>query len=195
MDRVSDVFENLVKVKEKKLNKKNENKVTENAVSVDKVMKALANKRGDEYTEQIKSIDDITELEDGYVVKLSVISGDATEKTGDFLTDEEINNVEINTKESKEEDDDKEDIDEGEEKTAKEIIEEIKEKRKVNEGVQLRLDVLGELKDLFMDDDYLLEQFARAMSDEEFFDIAEYIFRMEGSELALDLADEIDDFR
>ena len=210
MEKVGKVLEGLKKNKEKKemnesKSKKKKNKIFENAVTVEKVMTALANKRGNEYTDQIDSVEEITDVDGGYVVKFTMISGDATEKTGDFLTDEEINNVEVNRgKENESNENDEENEEEvneedneenNEEKSAKDIIENVKKKRKLDEGSKERVEVLDDMRNIGFRDSELLDAFAQALSDDEFFDTAKYILRMEGTESALDLRDEIDNMR
>lgn len=103
-----------------------EEKEPENAIDVSKVKAALANKRGDDYMEQVSKLEVIAKHDDGVVIEITKVSGDATKKTGDFLTTSELENVEVNNESTEEDTEDKEEVEE--ESTEETNEEEVDEK-------------------------------------------------------------------
>lgn len=73
--------------------------IVDNPETVDKIIKALSNERGNNYVKQIKKLENITSTDNGYVIEFTMIEGDATKKTGVYLDKDELD-IEINVEES-----------------------------------------------------------------------------------------------
>lgn len=122
-NNMKQVFQNLAEVRGREEEKKKEKQdeaininvdvdgLADNPTTVENIIQALSNERGNEYTDQIESLDDIIELDNGYVVKVTMIDGDATKKTGVYLSDAELDNLEINNSQDRLDEDDEEEVD------------------------------------------------------------------------------------